>query len=95
MYTLLLSGVYSEIVERTQIYLDDDLKRHLRARARTEGRSLAAVVRDAAAEYLARRDEVPDADPLLGLIGIGEGGPPDGAVNHDAYLYGAPREKKK
>jgi len=26
-------------------------------------------------------------DPLLALIGIGKGGPTDGAENHDTYLY--------
>jgi len=26
-------------------------------------------------------------NPLLRLIGIGKGGPPDGAENHDRYLY--------
>ncbi len=28
-----------------------------------------------------------DADPLDAVIGIGEG-PPDGADNHDKYIYG-------
>ena len=27
-------------------------------------------------------------DPFAGLIGICTGGPPDGAENHDKYLYG-------
>jgi AbrB family looped-hinge helix DNA binding protein len=26
--------------------------------------------------------------PLSELVGIGKGGPPDGAKNHDKYLYG-------
>jgi predicted DNA-binding antitoxin AbrB/MazE fold protein len=33
-------------------------------------------------------DEV--EDPLAGVIGIGEG-PPDGADNHDHYIYGTPK----
>lgn len=28
-------------------------------------------------------------NPLYGLIGMAEGGPEDGAENHDAYLYGS------
>jgi bifunctional DNA-binding transcriptional regulator/antitoxin component of YhaV-PrlF toxin-antitoxin module len=28
-------------------------------------------------------------NPLLKIIGIGKGGPEDGGVNHDKYLYGS------
>lgn len=31
-----------------------------------------------------------DADPLLDIIGIGKGGPPDGAETHDDALYRRP-----
>jgi len=31
--------------------------------------------------------ESSEGDPLLELIGIGKGGPADGAENHDTYLY--------
>lgn len=80
------------IVERTQIYLDEELKEGLRAVAEREGRSLAAVLRDAAAEYISRRESGEESDPLLALIGIGGGSNKDGALDHDRYLYGAPRE---
>jgi predicted DNA-binding antitoxin AbrB/MazE fold protein len=30
-------------------------------------------------------------DPLADVIGIGDG-PPDGADNHDKYIYGKPRQ---
>jgi len=30
---------------------------------------------------------ISESDPLLGLIGIGKGGPKDGAEDHDAKLY--------
>ncbi len=30
------------------------------------------------------------SDPLLALIGLGKGGPDDGAENHDSRLYGPP-----
>lgn len=33
----------------------------------------------------------PEENPLYGLIGLGKGGPPDGAENHDQYLYGRRR----
>ena len=29
-------------------------------------------------------------DPLAGVIGICDGGPTDGAENHDKYIYGDP-----
>lgn len=30
-----------------------------------------------------------EENPLLKIIGIGKGGPEDGGVNHDKYLYGS------
>jgi hypothetical protein len=73
-------------VKRTQIYLDEDLDRRLRAAARAEGRSAAALIRDAVRAYLARK-RVPTADPFLEIAGA-FAGPPDGAEEHDRYLYG-------
>ena len=32
-------------------------------------------------------------DPLLGLVGFVRTGVRDGAVNHDHYLYGAPKKR--
>jgi hypothetical protein len=32
--------------------------------------------------------EPPESDPLDAVIGICTDGPPDGAENHDAYIYG-------
>jgi hypothetical protein len=32
-------------------------------------------------------------DPLLGLVGFVRTGVRDGAVNHDHYLYGAPKQR--
>ena len=36
------------------------------------------------------RDDIED-DPILGVIGICEGGPADGAAQHDHYIYGSPK----
>jgi len=33
--------------------------------------------------------EPPMVNPLLRIVGLGKGGAPDGAENHDTYLYGA------
>ncbi|MGH2727860.1 MAG: CopG family transcriptional regulator [Actinomycetota bacterium] len=81
-------------MERTQIYLEEELKEGLRSLAEREGRSLAAVVRDAAAEYLSRHADGDETDPLLALIGIGRSASEDGALNHDHYLYGALKESE-
>jgi len=80
---------------RKQLYIDEELDRALKLLAARTGRSEAEHVRSALRAYV--HDEVdasPDAgDPLLGLIGLvtESEGADDVAVNHDHYLYGAPR----
>jgi plasmid stability protein len=76
-------------MRRTQIYLDEELNEQLRSAAAAEGRSAAALVRDAVRRYLAI--ERPEAtDPILAAIGSVAGLPSDAAVSHDRDLYGAP-----
>jgi hypothetical protein len=76
-------------MKRTQIYLPEDAAEELQAVATAEGRSVAAVVRDAVQEYVAKSKPDPANNPLLELIGLaGPGGPPDAAERHDDYLYG-------
>ncbi len=53
-------------VKRTQIYLDEDLDRRLRETAAVEGRSAAALIRDAVGRYLHDRPVSAD-DPLHAL----------------------------
>ncbi len=48
-----------------------------------QGDEVEVIVRKSATP---RRKET--ENPLYGVIGIGKGGPPDGAENHDKYLYG-------
>ena len=74
-------------VKRTQIYLEEELDRSLRARAEAEGRSAAAVIREAVRRYLAEHGTEPSADPFLAIAGTFSGGPPDASVEHDRYLY--------
>ncbi|HXF71919.1 MAG TPA: ribbon-helix-helix protein, CopG family [Actinomycetota bacterium] len=73
-------------MKRTQIYLDEELDRRLRAAAAAEGRSASAVIRDAVRAYL-DRTRVPPSDPFRALIGAFQG-PEDGAEEHDLYVYG-------
>ena len=83
-------------MKRTQVYFEEDDWARLQARAKASGRSGASIVRDAVAEYLAREPD--EQDPILAMIEWAErnlapeGAPTDGALNHDHYLYGWPKE---
>ncbi|MCC6224644.1 MAG: ribbon-helix-helix protein, CopG family [Thermoleophilia bacterium] len=75
-------------MRRTQIYIDEDLDVRLRATAAAEGRSAAALIRDAVRLYLAGQRAGPAAgDPFLELAGMFEGGPRDASTDHDRYLH--------
>ena len=75
-------------MKRTQIYIDEELDRRLRAAAAEEGRSAAALVRDAVRAYLTQRRGKPEADPILALAGTFTSRRPDASVEHDRLLYG-------
>lgn len=77
-------------VRRTQIYLDEPLRRRIDRLAAAEGRSAAAVIREAAARYLDER-RATDEDPIRDFIGGADEGPVDAAREHDRYLYGSDR----
>ena len=74
---------------RTQIQLTETQARALKAQARIEERSMAELVRESVAEYLARRG-APDLRELArrarGLEGRFRSGCPDLAEEHDRYL---------
>ena len=74
---------------RTQIQLTEEQARALKARARIEDRSMADLVRESIAEYLARRRS-PDVRDLVrrarSLKGRFRSGCPDLAEEHDHYL---------
>jgi len=80
--------MYTEIVRRTQIYLEEDVDRRLRAVAAAEGRSAADLIREAVRRYLAERGEGGGVDPILAMIGTIDGLPSDAATDHDRDLYG-------
>ena len=48
--------MYMDGATRTQIYLTQEQRRKLDARRKTEGKTLAAVIRDAVDSYLSRPD---------------------------------------
>jgi hypothetical protein len=83
---------------RKQIYIDEDLDQDLKALAERTGEPEAAHVRAALRGYLeARRPSADAADPLLQIIGLVDDaeGPGDVAEEHDHYLYGAPKRRRR
>jgi hypothetical protein len=84
-------------MKRKQLYIDEPSDRGLKRLAARTGRSEAFHVREAVRRYLAQQEEAEARpDPLERLIGLvdDETGPDDVAVQHDHYLYGAPKETR-
>lgn len=81
-------------MRRTQIYLEEDVDRELRAAAAAEGRSAADLIREAVRRYLAERGGGRSADPIAAMIGSIEGMPSDAAAEHDRDLY-APTQRRR
>lgn len=82
--------------KRTQVYFPDKLYRDVRKRAKSESKSVAAVVREAVKEYLSKEEDEKkidwENDPFFKAAGFFKSGAGDLSINHDHYLYGA---KKK
>jgi hypothetical protein len=68
-----------------QIYLKTDQERMLRALAERERVSLAELIRRSIDRYVMELVP-PDADPSLGLIGLGNSGRADLADRHDELI---------
>jgi plasmid stability protein len=75
-------------MRRTQIYLDEGQHEMLQSRARREGKSLAAIIRDILDAYLCGSRMPVAADPFRRVIGIGKGDGSAVAQNYEDYLYG-------
>lgn len=74
---------------RTQVQLPEGLAHALKEQARREDRSMADVVRECVADYLARRplaDRAELARRARRLAGSFRSGCPDLAEEHDRYL---------
>jgi plasmid stability protein len=90
MYTSSQNWRIVEDMRRTQIYIDEDLDEQLRQRAAAEGRSAAAVIREALGAYLAGDTGGDEGDdPIMAMAGTLRGLPPDASVEHDRDLYGS------
>jgi len=72
-------------MRRTQIYLQPDLDDALERLARKRGTSKADVIRLAARRFV-EQEQTGEEDAILGLIGIGHGGPGRVSEEHDRYL---------
>ncbi|MBI5497590.1 MAG: CopG family transcriptional regulator [Deltaproteobacteria bacterium] len=76
----------------TNLRLPEQAFEALRLRAERDGRSVAALVRDAVEQYLTGTSGPSavafGADPVDALVGSLSGSSGDESVNHDAYLYG-------
>ena len=87
-----------ETMVRTQVYLPRDIYQRLQKRAKENDLTLAMQVREALVDYLERTD-IADApilradDPIFDMIGMFSSEEGDLSVNHDHYLYGAPKRE--
>src|SRR5438094_3967405 len=70
-------------MKRTTIFVPEALERDLQLYAIREGRAAASIVREAVAEYLARRQDV----RLPSFTGAFESGRSDIAERHEALLF--------
>lgn len=72
-------------MRRTQISLTAEEYDMVRRMAEERGVSRAQAVRDAI--HGAAEEGIPRYDPLRDIVGILEGGDPDGSVKHDEFIY--------
>ncbi len=75
-------------IHRTQIYLENSQYELLRSRARREGKSMAALIREVLDGYLSGKASRGGQDPLRRAIGIGKGDGAAVAENYEDFLYG-------
>lgn len=93
---LVVYAVYT--MKRKQIYLREDQERRLRQLAERRRTSEAALLREALDVFLAESGipfvEKMEDHPLWGIVGLAghSGGPTDGSINHDHYIYGTPKK---
>jgi hypothetical protein len=86
---------------RTQVYLPRAIYDKLQRRAAKHELTLALQIRAALEDYLERvaseRDDgiLRADDPIFSMIGMYASDVADASVNHDYYLYGAPKREPK
>ena len=89
-----------ENMVRTQVYLPRNMYDKLQARAARQGLTLAVQIREALEDYIGHVEAEADDgilhadDPIFQMIGMFDSGLGDLSVNHDHYLYGAPKREE-
>ncbi len=88
----------SENMVRTQVYLPRAMYDRLQQRAGKQNLTLAVQIREALVDYLERSEAADEPilradDPIFAMIGMFDSGLGDLSVNHDHYLYGAPKRE--
>ena len=73
-------------MERVLVQLTAEELARLRLRSSTSGRSVAALVREAVDEWIARDERADRVDRALATVGQFRSGLGDLAENHDRYL---------
>ena len=74
-------------MHRTQIQLEERQYRYLKAKAKRNGKSISAILRELVDSQI--RDQNPNGeDTLLKIVGMAEGPAGTTARHHDDYLYG-------
>jgi len=83
-------------MKRTTIFIEPQIERELQAMARRSGRPMAAIVREAVAQYVAADKESRPARP--GFVASGRSGRSDIAERHEELLFqpdpSAPRPRR-
>jgi hypothetical protein len=78
-------------MKRTTIFIDEQLERRLKRKARAEGKSVAQCVREAVAAYIAPPTK---PMPLPSITGMFSGGPPhDTSERVDEFIADAMRRR--
>lgn len=72
-------------MHRTQIYLPTEISEALERMARVRGTSMANLIRLAARRFL-EQEQPGEEDAILGIIGLGNGGPGRTSEEHDRVL---------
>jgi hypothetical protein len=88
-------------MKRKQIYIDPEQEAQLKQLSYRLKVPVSHLIREAVTEYLVDRSappviERPEDHPLWGIVGILDDpdAPTDGSINHDYYLYGAPKREE-
>ncbi len=97
MYTDIRSDVYVikvNAMERMQFYLDTEVSRKLDILAERMNVSKAELIRRGIT-LLLQQSQTAEDDPLLKIIGIGEGEPGKVSEEHDRYLADAKLRRRR